>query len=109
MIRHTLNHTYPTNRRPRIDLSQITGFRPVSVGGKLAYRFEYAGIVTHCRPLPYVAGIQVVIIGCENRAIEIVQSDANVLLAELVSMLARIAPEFHRQRVLRNNRMGHLI
>jgi hypothetical protein len=108
MIRLTLNHIYPTNRRPRIDLSQIAGFKPITVGGKPAYRFEHAGIVTHCRPLPFVVGIQVVIIGCENRAIEISQSDPSVLLAELVSMLVKIAPEFHRQRVLKNNGMERL-
>jgi hypothetical protein len=109
MIRLTLNHTYPTNRRPRLDLSQITGFKPITVGGKPAYRFEHAGIATHCRPLPYVVGIQVVIVGCKNRAFEIIQSDAGVLLAELVTMLAKIAPEYHRQQVLRNNRMERLV
>ncbi len=83
--------SYVTSNSDHAHLSRL-GFKPITIGGKRYHEFEYAGIVTHCRPLPFKMGLQVFIVGLDGQALEIRQSNHDEMVKELKSALETIAP-----------------
>ena len=99
-------HNYAYSTTLPANIQSRHGFKPVTVSGKKFYEFEHCGIATRCRPI--LGGMQVHINGC-NDILEIHQPNHKEMVSELVTALAKIAPEYHRRRTLKNAGMSHLI